>query len=770
MNIEKQYILVDTKEKVKLLLDHIDQSEVIAYDTETDSLNVRKGNIVGFSVSGTIGVGFYLPTLIWNIGSLKLEENIISGTGAHQIAKVIIQKLKGKKIICHNASFDIRYTRNYYGIDLLEDLWIDTGLLLHTVAEEGAFGYGNPFALKSIAKKYQNELGLDENDEANQEQLDLKESIKRNGGTITKEAYEIYKADIEILAKYAAADTDLTLRTANYLLTILKEENLEKFFFEDEVMPIYREVTIPMEDHGIKLDIPLLDKSKKDIEEDMTKYSDLAVKELMNKKEIREWIVNRAIEAYPPSPKGSYAQKLLELTNAELPKTAAGKYQLTKKTMTLLEDGPIKTYLQEGDINVIDTNLAMKVSMELYKADNDGKWFNIQSKSQMGSIAFDALGMKPLSQTPGGKPQFDDSYIDSIAEKNEWAANLQIYNRLSKIKSTYIDRFIEGQDDGKYYFYFKQNGTVSGRYGSDLQQLPKPKEEGEAHPVVMHYTNLVRAFLISGEGYSFIDDDYSSLEPRVFAHVANDPNLKKIFNEDLDFYSHIAILTEKLEGVSAHSKAPNFLKKVDPVKRQSAKAYSLGIPYGMSAFALGKTLDIPKPEADKLVQGYLDGFPDLKQWMSDSKAFVKANGYIELQTGRRRHLPEVKRIYQVMGDKLMDWKVAKMLEKEYGPEKVIALQRDYKNGLNNAMNVQIQGLSASIVNRAAMAINRRFKAEGIDGVVVAQVHDQLICEVKEEDIERAKPIVQDCMENTTKLNGLNLVAVPDVGKNMKDAH
>jgi len=311
---------------------------------------------------------------------------------------------------------------------------------------------------------------------------------------------------------------------------------------------------------------------------------------------------------------------------------------------------------------------------------------------------------------------------------------------------------------------------VSGRYGSDLQQLPKPKEEGEAHPVVTHYTNLVRAFLISGEGYSFIDDDYSSLEPRVFAHVANDPNLKKIFNEDLDFYSHIAILTEKLEGVSAHSKAPNFLKKVNPVKRQSAKAYSLGIPYGLGAFALAKTLDIPKAEAEKLVQGYLDGFPNLKQWMQDSKAFVKANGYIELQTGRRRHLPEVKRIYQAMGDKLLDWKVAKMLEKEYGAEKVIALQRDYKNGLNNAMNVQIQGLSASIVNRAAMAINRRFKAEGIDGIVVAQVHDQLICEVKEEDIERAKPIVQDCMENTTKLNGLNLIAIPDVGKNMRDAH
>ena len=770
MNIEKKYYLVDTKEKVKLLLDHIDQSEEIAYDTETDSLNVRKGNIVGFSVSGTVGVGFYLPTMVWSLESISLQENIIDGVPAHKIAKIAISKLKGKKVICHNASFDMRYTKNYYGIDLLEDLWIDTGLLLHTVQEEGAFGYGSPFALKSIAKMYQKEIGLDEDEAANQEQLDLKESIKRNGGGVTKDNYEIFKADINILGKYAAADTDLTLRIAYYLLTVLKEENLEKFFFEDEVMPIYREVTVPMEEHGISLDLPLLEQSRKDIQADMIKYSEAAMSELMKKPEVQNWVVDRALETYPPSHRGSFAQKLVEMLKAPIPKTEKGKYQINKKTVSLIEDENLKAFLTDGNIEHLETNTILKVSMALWKEDNDGKFFNIQSKLQLSQITFDALKLKPMSQTESGRNQFDDKYIDSIAEEHQWAANLQIYNRLGKIKSTYIDRFLEGHDDGKYYFYFKQNGTVSGRYGSDLQQLPKPKEEGEAHPVVTHYTNLVRAFLISGEGYSFVDDDYSSLEPRVFAHVANDPNLKKIFNEDLDFYSHIAILTEKLENVSAHPKDPNFLKKVSPVKRQSAKAYSLGIPYGMSAFALGKTLDIPKPDAEKLVNGYLDGFPDLKQWMEDSKAFVKANGYIELQTGRRRHLPEVKRIYQAMGDKIMDWKVAKMLEKEFGPEKVMELQRDYKNGLNNAMNVQIQGLSASIVNRAAMAINRRFKAEGIDGIVVAQVHDQLICEVKEEDIERAKPIVQDCMENTTKLNGLNLVAIPDVGKNMRDAH
>jgi DNA polymerase-1 len=490
----------------------------------------------------------------------------------------------------------------------------------------------------------------------------------------------------------------------------------------------------------------------------------------MQKDEIKNWIVDRALDAYPPSPKGSFAQKLLALSKAVLPMTPSGKYQITKKTITLLEQGPIRTFLEDGTMDDLNPHLLVKASMELFKESNGGTWFNIQSKLQMAQIAFEALKLKPLSQTPSGRDQFDDTYIDSIAEKHEWALNLQIYNRLSKIKSTYIDRFLDNHDEGKYYFYFKQHGTVSGRYGSDLQQLPKPKEEGEALPIITKYTNVVRAFLISSPGYSFIDDDYSSLEPRVFAHVANDPNLKKIFNEGLDFYSHIAIQTEKLEGISAHPKDPNFLKKVDPVKRQSAKAYSLGIPYGMSAFALGKTLEISTKDADKLVSGYLDGFPELAKWMAKSKSFVKENGYIELQTGRRRHLPKVKLIDKHFGDKILDYKFAKDLEYKYGAEKVQELQRDYKNGLNNAMNVQIQGLSASIVNKAALAINRKFKQEGIDGLVVAQVHDQLICEVKEEFIERAKPIVQDCMENTTKLNGLELIAVPEVAKNMADGH
>ena len=243
---EKSYVTVNSLETLKQLIEHINENDLIAFDTETDSLNPRRGKIIGFSVSGEIGKGFYMPTMIFK--EQELREIEIAGRKAHDAAKRVIEMLEGKKLIMHNASFDIRFTKNFYKIDLLPSLHADTGLLVHTVKEEGAFGFGNPFGLKSIAKMIQSEIGLDVESEANEEQLALKESIKLNGGSASKDNFEIYKADLEILSKYAAADTDLTLRIYHHFLAILKEEGLEEFFFVDEVMPLYREVTVPMEE------------------------------------------------------------------------------------------------------------------------------------------------------------------------------------------------------------------------------------------------------------------------------------------------------------------------------------------------------------------------------------------------------------------------------------------------------------------------------------------------------------------------------------------
>ena len=164
----------------------------------------------------------------------------------------------------------------------------------------------------------------------------------------------------------------------------------------------------------------------------------------------------------------------------------------------------------------------MKISMALWREKNDGEYINIQSKKHLGEFVFDYLGVKPLvsgANTKSGRDKFDMEMIEELSKDYQWAENLRIYNKLLKIKSTYIDRFVDGAEDGKYFFYFKQNGTVSGRYGSDAQQLPKPKEEGEDAPIIVKYTNIVRAFLTAGEGRKVCDADYESLEPHCFASV-----------------------------------------------------------------------------------------------------------------------------------------------------------------------------------------------------------------------------------------------------------
>ena len=405
----------------------------------------------------------------------------------------------------------------------------------------------------------------------------------------------------------------------------------------------------------------------------------------------------------------------------------------------------------------------------MWREDNDGNFFNIQSKDQLGEIAFSVLGFKPLSETKKGKAQFDEDMLQVISETQEWAKNLRIYNKLLKIKSTYIDRFLNASENGIYYFYYKQHGTVSGRYGSDAQQLPRPKEEGDDDPVIIEYTNLVRAFFVPKEGNIFVDCDYESLEPHVFAHVSGDDGLKDIFRNNWDFYSTIAIKTEGLNQYSGDKKADNFLRKHAPKKRNTAKAYALGIPYGMGAYALGKNINVTTKEADKLVKGYLSGFPELDKWMKRSEMEAKTLGYVKTQVGRVRHLPKVKAIYETMGDNLLDWNYKRKLEYEFGKEQVKSISRDFINGLNNAKNVQIQGLSASIVNRAAMEINREFKKRGINGWVCAQIHDQIVCEVPEADAEIAAKIVQDKMENTTKLS-IALKAPPAIAHNLRDGH
>lgn len=755
-SINKDYTIVKTSSQRSKMKKHIEDSSYLSFDTETTGLNPRKDEVIGFSVSGEPGVAFYYPLCEWNGEKLVyFDENVSE-------CRNILNSLKNKELLMWNGSFDIRMVKNNFSIDLTDSLIAEGMLLKHTIEEEGNF------ALKKVGIDLQKEIGLNVEEEANKEQIELKENVKKKGGSVTKSNFEMYKADLDILGTYAAADADLTLRVCEYYVDLIEKEGLDSFFFDEEVMPLYKYVTIPMEEHGVKLDLDLLYRSEKEIKEDLNKLENNVIKELEKTDAFVYWY-NETVERFVDEvPRGKYAQGIAEYFKLPLPKTATGKYKLAKKALQKLPESEAKSFLL-GDIQSLSVEDQFAIKEKIYLEKNKKK-INIYSKKQLGEVIFDYMNIQPLSKTEKGSPQLNDKMIEYLVEEGyDWAKELHDYNKLIKIKGSYIDRFLENHEDGFYYFSYKQHGTLSGRYGSDAQQLPRPMEKGQESEVVLKYNNRIRKFFVVENGRKFIDCDYESLEPRVFSHISRDEGLRDIFRKGHDFYSTIAIATEALYEYSADKKADNYLGKLNKNKRQKSKNYSLGVPYGLGGYALGKSLGISTQEAEELVENYLNSYPELKKWMDRSKKMAQSLGYVKSETGRVRHLPQVKKLYKIYGDKLLDFKFRKKLERRFDKKYVFMMYMDYKNGVNNSRNFQIQSMAASIVNRASIAITRKFKDLGIDAWCCAQIHDQLIFNVPEDKTEECKEIIQDLMENTTKLS-LDLKAPPEVGDNWYETH
>jgi DNA polymerase I-like protein with 3'-5' exonuclease and polymerase domains len=744
----------------------LDSVDIVAYDTETTGLNVRKEKVIGFSVSCFEGSGWYLPTYVWN----KDQQELIPQKWELSVAKDILLELSAKKLIMHNASFDVRVTYNFFKVNLMQALWADTQLMKHTLNEEG------PFALKDNAVEFAQQIGLDNQDAANQEQIELELNVKANGGKWTKNNKQMFMADLSVLSKYAIADTDITLRLFNYFEQELINQNLHKLFYDDEVMPLYKLVTIKMEHRGVHLDMDKLRKYSAEIEVELAATEESVVNAIMETEEAQKFLDDKLNADYPIKPSGKVAQKFCDMTGIGglFPKLASGKCQLNKKTIELIKDSHPQHYafLSAGELGDFDWR---ELQTELLL---EGQQYpiNIGSKDQLGKIVFGLMGIAPLSKTGKGKAQFNEDFVEHLAEKYgfKWATELRVFNKLTKIKTSYYDRFSEQQEDGIYYPSFKQHGTTSGRYGSDFQQLPRPKEEDDdsiEDPRIMYFTNVIREMVIPKEGYVFIDDDYESLEPRCFADDAGDQALIDIFTMGEDFYSKVAIGAEKLVGVSADKKAANFLKKINPTARQNGKAYALGIRYGMKNVKLSYTLNISKDEAQVIIDNYFDSFPGLKTAMDRCLDEVKNNGTVTSKFGRVRHLPRVREIYKKFGDAILDYKsLAKLAYKHKLPfEDMKKLRKEYNNLLNNALNFPIQSAATSIVNRAAIAMAKRFLEERVDSWVSLQIHDQLVTSCNKNAIDKTKEIVQDAMENTNKL-AMPLIAKPEVAMNLKEGH
>jgi len=666
-------LIIRSDESLAQALTFIQQSDMLAFDVETDGLNVRKNKVIGIGISNGLD-GIYLPIF-----------DAITPT-------LLLKALIGKKLLTWNGAFDLPITKNNFGIDLLPSLHADVMLLKHTTDEEF------PFGLKECA-------AIEFGHSAKAEQEELKASIKANGGS----AKEFYKADMEILAKYCVQDCLLTYRLYNIYTKRLEDQGLTNFFYNEEVMPLYKTVTIPMEQKGMRLDMEGLIEAQKLISADIDKLQyEIQLQIAPHLDIFKQWFLNKD---YPF-------------------KTTTGK-----------DSAWTKHYVTQYDA---------------WAAENTGYMFNLQSKHHLKKLFFDTLKCTPLSKTPTGLPQVDDEFIQSVSATYEWCSLLTVYNKLNKIKSTYIDRLLEESENGIWYPNFMQHRTVSGRFAGDAQQLPRPIPGDD---LVSKYTSAIRSFIIPREGNKLVSADYTSLEPTVFAHVSGDPSLQNIFNSDVDFYSEVAIKTERLTGVSSDKSAPNYLGKVNKAARQKAKAYSLGLAYGMTAYKLKFEIECDEKEAEQLVQDYYNAFPQLKQFMDQSVNSAETLGYVKTQTGRIRHLNEVKAIFDKYGPSIRNdlelWKTYNGTS-TYAQAKMD--RKTYKNGVNNAINFQIQGLAASIVNRAAIKLAK----QGL--IPVCQVHDELVYDLPITDISEKCQQIQAVMQNILPLT-VPLRTEPQLGDN-----
>jgi DNA polymerase-1 len=296
------------------------------------------------------------------------------------------------------------------------------------------------------------------------------------------------------------------------------------------------------------------------------------------------------------------------------------------------------------------------------------------------------------------------------------------------------------------------------------------KETNEKPPLdspylLAYYNNSIRAALISSPNWSLIGTDYSSLEIVVYADDSSDPALLDMIRKKHDLYSATAIAIHDLaEEYSADKKAKNYLGKHKKELRQAAKPIPLGIRYGLESFKLSHDLGVSQQEAERIIYKFFRAYPKLKQRMDSLKNEVMLRGQIQSKAGRIRHIPHVKTYVDEWGREMLE--PLKLYEKFNGTEQYESmkkLRKRARNGINNALNFPIQSMAASIVNRAAIAIQKEFAERGLNSYICLQIHDELVVHSPKNEVELAKQIIQDKMENTTKLS-VPLEAVPAVGK------
>lgn len=354
-----------------------------------------------------------------------------------------------------------------------------------------------------------------------------------------------------------------------------------------------------------------------------------------------------------------------------------------------------------------------------------GSAFNINSTQQLGDVLFNRLGLPTQKKTKTGFST-DVAVLESLRHKHPIVEKLLEYRQLSKLKSTYIDALpaLINKRTGRVHTSFNQTVAATGRLSSsdpNLQNIPIRTEIGRS---------IRKAFVPGTKGSLLLSADYSQIELRVMAHISGDEALTEAFRNKEDIHTTTAA---KVFGVTS--------AEVTKEMRRKAKEVNFGIMYGIGPFGLSNRLEISQSEAKEIITRYFERFPKVKQYINDTISSAKSTGYVSTLLGRRRYLPDINSSNQNVS----------------------------QNAERQAINMPIQGTAADLIKLAMIQIHAALKKAGLSSRMILQVHDELVFEIRKDEEEEMRKLVEKHMRQSLKLNVPIEVDI-GVGKNWLEAH
>jgi len=354
-----------------------------------------------------------------------------------------------------------------------------------------------------------------------------------------------------------------------------------------------------------------------------------------------------------------------------------------------------------------------------------GQEFNLASPKQLGEILYEKLEIPVIKKTPKGAPSTAEAVLQELALEYPLPQVIMDYRGVAKLKNTYTDKLPEliNQRTGRVHTSYHQAVAATGRLSSsdpNLQNIPVRSEEGRK----------IRQAFLAPKGRKIVACDYSQIELRIMAHLSGDKGLTDAFEKGLDIHRATAaeVWGKTLDGVSDND-------------RRNAKAINFGLIYGMSAFGLAKQLGLPRKEAQEYIDLYFERYPGVKKYMADTRALAADNGYVETVYGRRLYLPEIH---------------SKNGQRRQAAERA-------------AINAPMQGTAADIIKMAMIKVHDWLETTDFDAKMIMQVHDELVFEVAEDQVEDLVKEVKARMESAAALK-VPLIVDAGIGENWDEAH